>query len=398
MAPAPTSNIRTIASSHTTTMDDANNNDDGGGGGVDAAEASSTAKATMPSANELRLLANSRFASNALDEALPLYGMAVDAAARRYDAAVVGVANDDNNDGDDDCNNGGNESGVEGEVLSARDDLVVHLCNRSACRYKMEMYDEARADAAEAVRLGSLPAGRRRGIEGDDDDDGGGGGSRGGGNLKAHFRLARAQIALGEYDDAVDTIGKAAILCDAQLKGQRDDSGGTAEENDDDDATAAATTAETTNDNLLLQKREFEKLLTAALRKRSRSDARGGGGDRDSPRRNQPHTAGEEAKSIKRESRTPSVREFDRPSKTSDAYRPLGEGNFSTVVVCRHKFTGEEFALKIIEKEECKKLAKRQHPNVFNEVAMERRVLAARGRLPGHANVVRCYHAMQGES
>ena len=80
----------------------------------------------------------------------------------------------------------------------------------------------------------------------------------------------------------------------------------------------------------------------------------------------------------------------------SDSYAPLGEGNFSTVVVCRHKVTGERFALKIIEKEECKKLAKRQHPNVYNEVAMERRVLAL-GRLPGHVNVIRSYHAMQGE-
>jgi hypothetical protein len=47
-------------------------------------------------------------------------------------------------------------------------------------------------------------------------------------------------------------------------------------------------------------------------------------------------------------------------------------------------------------KEECKKLAKRQHPNVYNEVAMERRILTQR-RLPCHVNLIRCYHAMQGE-
>lgn len=54
------------------------------------------------------------------------------------------------------------------------------------------------------------------------------------------------------------------------------------------------------------------------------------------------------------------------------------------------------FAIKIIEKEECKKLAKRQHPNVYNEVEMERRILTQH-RFPRHVNIVRAYHAMQGE-
>eukprot|EP00957_Ditylum_brightwellii_P202376 15329858-Ditylum_brightwellii.AAC.1 len=31
--------------------------------------------------------------------------------------------------------------------------LVIHLCNKSACLYKMEMYEEAMGDAKEAVEV-----------------------------------------------------------------------------------------------------------------------------------------------------------------------------------------------------------------------------------------------------
>jgi serine/threonine protein kinase len=81
-----------------------------------------------------------------------------------------------------------------------------------------------------------------------------------------------------------------------------------------------------------------------------------------------------------------SIREFTRGKE-------LGFGNFSEIVVCQHKVTGEKFALKIIEKKQAADLAKRQHPNVYNEIQMERRVLLE--RLPPHTNIVRMYHAFQ---
>ncbi|KAL7550844.1 hypothetical protein ACHAWF_014043, partial [Thalassiosira exigua] len=274
---------------------------------------------------ELRRAANARFAANALDEALPLYSMAVEVARLRAEQRQQ---------------EGGQQEELEGKE-GKEPDLVVHLCNRSACLYKMESHEDARDDAAEAVALS------------------------GGRNSKAFFRLARAQIALNEYDAALDTIGKAALFCEEELKKATDAGGGGLGD----------------KDPLLLQKREFEKLLTVALRKKKQSALN-------------PEPSPRDVKSIKLEPRTPSIKEFDRATKTSEKYDPLGEGNFSAVVVCRHKITKETFALKIIEKEECKKLAKRQHPNVYNEVAMERRILT-RNRLPGHVNVIRCYHAMQ---
>ena len=249
--------------------------------------------------NELRLAANGRFQANALDEALPLYSMAVEVSRQRGDA-----------------------------------DLVIHLCNRAACLYKMEMFEESRDDAEEAVKASD------------------------GANCKAYFRLARSQLALNAFGSALVTIDKATAQCDEQLA--LGDADGT--------------------DQLKLQKQEFEKLRALTLKKQRQHKS-----NPDSP---------PEIKSIKLEPRTPSIKEFERTTKASESYNPLGVGNFSSVVVCRHKTTGETFALKVIEKEECRKLAKRQHPNVFNEVAMERRILT-QDRLPHHVNIVRAYHAMQ---
>ena len=76
----------------------------------------------VPNPNDLRITANSRFASNALEEALPLYSLAVEVARKQYE-----------------------DGGVESE------EFAIHLCNRSACFYRMEMFEEAKEDAKEAV-------------------------------------------------------------------------------------------------------------------------------------------------------------------------------------------------------------------------------------------------------
>jgi serine/threonine protein kinase len=81
-----------------------------------------------------------------------------------------------------------------------------------------------------------------------------------------------------------------------------------------------------------------------------------------------------------------SIREFTKG-------KSLGIGNFSEIVIVQHKVTKEKFALKILEKKTAADLAKRQHPNVYNEIAMERRVLLE--RLPPHPNIINMYHAFR---
>mmetsp|Transcript_4567 Transcript_4567/g.11765 ORF Transcript_4567/g.11765 Transcript_4567/m.11765 type:complete len:810 (-) Transcript_4567:1646-4075(-) len=89
---------------------------------------------------------------------------------------------------------------------------------------------------------------------------------------------------------------------------------------------------------------------------------------------------------IKSAQRPLSIREFKKG-------KSLGVGNFSEIVIVQHKVTHEQFALKVLEKKTAADLAKRQHPNVFNEIAMERRVLLE--RLPPHVNVINMYHAFR---
>jgi hypothetical protein len=172
----------------------------------------------------------------------------------------------------------------------------------------------------------------------------------------------------------METIQQALSRCDEELQQY---------EQQQIQAVAASDSNDDTNVNsTILQRKEFEKLMVATLREQGQQQTASSSQDI--------------IQSIKVEPRTPSIKEFTRPNKSSDSYSPLGNGNFSTVVICQHKLTYETFALKIIEKEECKKLAKRQHPNVLNEVAMERRILTQK-RLPTHVNIIKCYHAMQGK-
>lgn len=68
----------------------------------------------------------------------------------------------------------------------------------------------------------------------------------------------------------------------------------------------------------------------------------------------------------------------------------LGEGNFSRIVRATHRATGEAFALKTIEKTRVKRLRIR-HPNIFNEINMEKDVL----NQLRHPNIIRLYHTFQ---
>lgn len=297
--------------------------------------------------NELRLAANARFAANALDEALPLYSVAVEVVRHRIDA-LNNTDVETNNDNDDDYFVGGADDSVD-IMVDYTSELIIQLCNRSACLYKMELFTEAKEDAAEAVELSEKK------------------------NPKALFRLARSLLALGEYDGAIETVECALTYFEGELQHGDNDV-------KEEDESKQSTTS------LVAQQKEFQKLLNIAKRKKQQSKS--------SSSTTTSSPAQDDILSIKLEPRTPSIREFTRPSKVDDNYLPLGEGNFSTVVICTHKTTQETFALKIIEKEQCAKLAKRQHPNVHNEVMMERRILTQQ-RMPDHINIIKAYHAMQ---
>lgn len=69
----------------------------------------------------------------------------------------------------------------------------------------------------------------------------------------------------------------------------------------------------------------------------------------------------------------------------------LGRGNFTRILHVVHRGTKEHFALKVIEKAQIARV-KARHPNVANEIKMERRLLS---RLRGHPNLVELYHAFQ---
>eukprot|EP00940_MAST-03C_sp_MAST-3C-sp2_P002261 g2261.t1 len=68
----------------------------------------------------------------------------------------------------------------------------------------------------------------------------------------------------------------------------------------------------------------------------------------------------------------------------------LGEGNFSNVLKARHKKTNEVFALKTIEIKKVKRLRIR-HPNIDNEIMMEKTVLAKLN----HPGIIKLYHTFK---
>uniref|UniRef100_A0A7S4V1H4 Protein kinase domain-containing protein n=2 Tax=Ditylum brightwellii TaxID=49249 RepID=A0A7S4V1H4_9STRA len=305
----------------------------------DTEENESTTAEEM-TADQIRKLANQHFAAHDFDTALPLYEYAVDLARKEMKAAFAKDAPED-------------EWAVGGgvDVEDKEPPLVIHLCNKSACLYKMEMYEEAMGDAKEAVEVS------------------------GGKNIKAYFRLARTQIALHLYTDAISNL-ETALEQVVQQQQEQDE--------DPKEATTTEEESKSTKEILSLQKQELHKLLELSKRKKEAYDKLP-----PSQKNTQPTVI----TSIKLEPRKPSIREFNIQQT-----KQLGAGNFSRIIVTTHKTTQETFALKIIEKKKCESLAKRQHPNVYNEVKMERRVLTERitpKEGTGHCRVVRCYHAFQ---
>jgi serine/threonine protein kinase len=151
-------------------------------------------------------------------------------------------------------------------------------------------------------------------------------------NIKSAYRLAKTLIALEDFDAAIETL-QVALSLPLEPK----------------------------------EKKSFLELMQQAEKENAKEPAA-------------PETT------IKGVRRPVSIREFIK-------LKSLGVGNFSEIVVAKHRKTDEGFALKILEKKTAADLAKRQHPNVYNEILMEARVLMK--RLPPHRHVVTMYHAFQ---
>jgi serine/threonine protein kinase len=163
-------------------------------------------------------------------------------------------------------------------------------------------------------------------------------------NIKAAYRLAKTQLALHEYGEAKQVIQKALSVLDS------------------------ADPAISSSDQTDAQKKSLQELwkqtMEDALKENDKVET-----------------------SIKPVKRPVSIKEFE-------IGKELGFGNFSEIYVVTHKKTQEVFSLKRIAKKQAADLAKRQHPNVYNEIQMERRVLLE--RLPPTSRfIVRMYHAFQ---
>jgi tetratricopeptide (TPR) repeat protein len=91
---------------------------------VEADEAEVPSNDDEPTLDDLRQMGNHSFAKGNYDNALALYSTAVERAREAVEHC------------DDAANN---------------DALILNLCNRSACLFKMEQFEDAQRDAEEAV-------------------------------------------------------------------------------------------------------------------------------------------------------------------------------------------------------------------------------------------------------
>ncbi len=274
----------------------------------------------------LRQMANAAVQRHDLDSALPLYTMAIDNLLEDMnkelnEGVIVEQRNDyskeENGNQNDDSSPPPPPAGSESE--SSQDLMIILLCNRSVVLFRMELYQDAKNDAEEALRISQHKS------------------------AKSAFRLAKAQLALKEYEGAIETLQAAVRSIDTEIQQHSDQS---------KEGEHKIQTQQTL-------KTQLEKLLQTAQYHHLSS-------------KNIPNpTTLSKLTTCIDPNHNPSVREFSIEQE-------LGEGNYSRVVAVRHTVTSEKFALKIIEKKKVESLAKRQHPNVHNEIQMEKRILGDR--------------------
>jgi serine/threonine protein kinase len=252
-----------------------------------------------------------------------------------------------------------------------REERILNLCNRSACYSQKEDWEFGIDDALEAWNLSNESS------------------------VKAAYRLAKCSLQLKDYETAKAYIQAGLRVLDdqeIQIASQQpvpctlsDSTRATSEDiptiqQPVPSPTTTTTTATTTTTTTTTVSPDTSKQRSALqdLWKQTLSMAL-------------THSTSATEKietSIKFVKRPISIKEFQLS-------KSLGHGNFSEIIMVSHKVTNEMFALKKIEKKQAAELYKRQHPNVYNEIQMERRVLLERLGQPGHPYIVRMYHAFQ---
>lgn len=233
-------------------------------------------------------------------------------------------------------------------ALENAEDAVILYCNRSACCYQMEDYEESLSDAEQAWTLSAHTS------------------------TKAAYRLAKSALALKQYDKCKATVEAALrILQDQELIIAIPTAPAMPDRRQQEtpvEVKKAESPNNTSVETIAQQRSSFQDLLTTVQHNESDS------------KEAVPET------SILHVTRPVSIREFE-------TLQELGLGNFSEIYKVRHKTTMEVFALKKIPKKTAADLYKRQHPNVYNEIQMERRILLERIRNVRY--VVPMYHAFQ---
>lgn len=255
--------------------------------------------------DDLRQLGNHQFAQTNFDVAATFYTQALELVGKEYVEASEA---------------GEKESK---ELPPPPTSLLLNLCNRSACYFQMEMYEEAKKDAQMAWNY--IPQLS---------------------NIKAAYRLAKTCIALEQYDEAKEGILRVfQVLEEVEVEAAKKAIDEAIEKQKGEPADPRGLYIQPeVDEKLKAHQRAFEELLKTLEKKRK--------------------DQGNDAPKV-------SIRDF-----TLD--KELGFGNFSEVYVVTHKKTGKEFALKRINKKKIADLGKKQHPNVFNEVKIERALLCDR--------------------
>ena len=311
-----------------------------------------TAENLLDSVTDFRQRGNHEFSNGRCDEAVSFY-----TAALQHCAAVDGDDGDDDDDDTQQIVTSGNNN--DPFLAQLKEEKILNLCNRSACYSQQEEWELGRNDAAEAWKLSQQSS------------------------VKAAYRYAKCSIQLKDYDTAKTILQAALRILDDQdinVVSQQPTSTASATMGQGSSDTVespppkhtittapAVNTAEISKQRSALQEL-WKQTLTLALKHATQPD--------------QPET------SIKFAKRPISIKEFQ-------LNKQLGHGNFSEIYMVTHKLTNELFALKKIEKKQAADLYKRQHPNVYNEIQMERRILLEKLCHPGHPYIVHMYHAFQ---
>ena len=222
--------------------------------------------------DDLRQLGNHQFAKKNYDVAAHFYSRAIEIVGKEFVEA---------------------EDQHPDEAPAPPTSLLLNLCNRSACYFQMEQYEEARKDAEVAWNYVPQLS-----------------------NVKAAYRLAKTLIALEKFDDGKDIILQVfQVLDEVEVAAKKElEREGMAKRRED--PREEKKTAKPEDSAVATKKKAFQDLLKTLEKKQ----------------KNQ----GKEPPKL-------SIRDFNMMDE-------LGFGNFSEIYKVSHKKTGKQFALKRINK------------------------------------------------